>query len=123
MRSLRPHCVVETGVASGVTSAFVLAGLQDNGAGVLHSIDLPPLALRASGGVGTSVPPPLRDRWIYHWGDSRRLLSTVLEQAEEPELFIHDSDHSYERMRWELETAAGRLKPGGWLVVDDAGFH
>ena len=74
-------------------------------------------------GSVASVPPPLRDRWTYHWGDSKRLLSAVLEQAEGMKLFIHDSDHSYESMRWELETAAERLAPGGWLIVDDAGLH
>jgi hypothetical protein len=47
----------------------------------------------------------------------------VLEQIEPPELFVHDSDHSYASMRWELETAGEALAPGGWLVADDAGQH
>lgn len=124
VRSLRPQVVLETGVASGVTSAYALAGLSDNGSGVLHSVDLPPLALYATGGVGVSIPAELRDRWVYHWGDSKRVLPAVLEQVgQNLRLFIHDSDHRYESMRWELETVADVLAPGGWLVVDDAGHH
>ena len=35
--------VVETGVAHGVTSRFILEALERNGRGFLWSIDLPPL--------------------------------------------------------------------------------
>ncbi len=43
MRHLRPKNVVETGVAHGVTSRFILEALKRNGDGHLWSIDLPPL--------------------------------------------------------------------------------
>jgi hypothetical protein len=55
-RSLRPRCVVETGVAYGVTTSYLLAALEANGGGVLHSIDLPPLARRADNYVGLLIP-------------------------------------------------------------------
>jgi hypothetical protein len=41
VRTLQPRVVVETGVASGWSSAHILRALEANGAGVLHSIDLP----------------------------------------------------------------------------------
>jgi len=40
VRHLRPDVVVETGVGGGLSSAFLLKGLQDNQRGRLYSIDL-----------------------------------------------------------------------------------
>jgi predicted O-methyltransferase YrrM len=124
VRAARPEHVVETGVAGGVTSAFVLAALADNGTGRLDSVDLPPLAMVAAGLVGELVPDALRERWSYHWGSSRRLLPGLLAPpAGTLDIFIHDSDHSYEGMRRELEAAWPCLRPGGWLIADDVHHH
>jgi len=41
VRLLKPEKVVETGVAAGVSSAFILEAMDDNGIGTLYSIDLP----------------------------------------------------------------------------------
>lgn len=42
IRIRKPDIVVETGVAQGVSSTFILQALEDNGRGQLYSIDLPP---------------------------------------------------------------------------------
>jgi predicted O-methyltransferase YrrM len=124
VRALRPAVVVETGVAQGISSVFVLAALEDNGQGELHSVDLPPPRMVEADLVGAAIPNELRPRWHYHWGSSRRLLPAVLrEAAGDRRLFIHDSDHSYDNMRWELETAWRALGPGDVLLCDDANFH
>jgi hypothetical protein len=124
VRAVRPAAVIETGVATGVTSAHVLAALADNGSGELHSIDLPPRDIFAAGLVGCRVPPALRARWAYHLGASRRLLAPVLARtAARPRLFIHDSDHAYANMRWELERAWEAFRPGDWLLADDVNRH
>ena len=41
MRRLAPRTVVETGVCNGFSTAFILAALERNGAGELHSLDFP----------------------------------------------------------------------------------
>jgi len=41
IRDTRPSIVVETGVASGVSTAYILQALEDNRKGKLYSIDLP----------------------------------------------------------------------------------
>jgi predicted O-methyltransferase YrrM len=123
VRAERPDVVIETGVATGVTSAYALAALEDNGSGVLHSVDLPPTAFVATGIVGSRVPAALRHRWRYHWGAARRLLPAVLDQTEGRRIFIHDSDHGYRDMRWELEQAWNAMDPGDWLVADDVDLH
>ncbi len=41
VRSLKPETVLETGVASGLASAYILLALRQNKKGKLYSIDLP----------------------------------------------------------------------------------
>ena len=124
VRAVRPRTVVETGVATGVTSAHLLAALRDNGSGTLESIDLPPTDMLADGTVGAAIPEAWKADWRYRWGSARRLLPGVLERAEPgPLVFVHDSDHSYEHMAWEITTAWERLRPGDALISDDVHFH
>lgn len=72
----RPAVVVETGVAMGFTTAVILAAMDENGAGTLESIDLPPLQVDATGFVGNVIPVDLRGRWTLHVG---RLASCCLD--------------------------------------------
>jgi predicted O-methyltransferase YrrM len=124
VRALRPAVVVETGVATGVTSAYALAGLADNRGGELLSVDLPPTRLLTAGLVGAAVPAELRGRWTYELGSARRLLPEILRRTRGAmRIFLHDSDHSYSNMRWELERAWEALAPGGWIVADDVDLH
>jgi predicted O-methyltransferase YrrM len=124
VRGLRPEVVIETGVAHGITSAYLLAGLADNGRGSLHSIDLPSRAMIRSGLVGAAVPNVLRNRWIYHWAPSGRVLPNLLKTtAHQLGLFVHDSDHRYANMRHELELAWNAAPEGAWIVADDVDLH
>jgi predicted O-methyltransferase YrrM len=117
-RRIRARVVVETGVAYGVTSAYVLQALTENDTGVLHSIDLPPLAPNAVSYIGHFVPSHLRARWTLHVGSARRLLLPVL-NACPPDVFIHDSLHTHAHMKWEFEVALRALRPGGIIIADD----
>jgi predicted O-methyltransferase YrrM len=122
-RATRPDAILETGVATGVTSAHLLAALEDNAHGVLHSIDLPPTDMLTAGHVGAAVPPELRRRWVYHWGASRRLLPKLLGRLQGNLMFVHDSDHSYMNMAWEIRTAWHAMSPGSVIVCDDVDLH
>jgi hypothetical protein len=119
VRHLRPWYVVETGVAHGFTSRFILEALERNGEGELHSIDLPPLdpAMRAQ--IGIAVDERLRDRWTLHEGSSRRVLPGLLKSLGGIDLFVHDSRHTERNVRFELDRAWAMLRPGGAIVVDD----
>jgi predicted O-methyltransferase YrrM len=118
-RYLCPQIAVETGVAYGVTSAYILEALADNGRGTLDSIDLPPLARDADGYVGYFIPQELRKRWTLHYGSARRVLPVVLNGAGTIDFFVHDSLHTYSHMKWEFEMALRSLRPGGVLISDD----
>ncbi|MCI4337464.1 MAG: class I SAM-dependent methyltransferase [Thermoplasmata archaeon] len=134
VRSARPDRVVETGVASGISTAIILEALECNGKGQLWSIDLPnydPSGYLNSDGKreavrvpvgrepGWVVPPRLRPRWTLLLGRSSELLASLLSQLGSIEMFFHDSEHSELTMRFEFETAWGALAPGGLLYSDD----
>jgi len=117
-RLLRPRLVVETGVANGVTSAFILRALAENRHGSLHSVDLPPLGGDFHGSVGRLIPDRLRGRWQLHVGSSRRELPKVVD-GNAVDVFLHDSVHTYRTMSWEFATVWPNLRSGGVLLSDD----
>lgn len=142
VRLSRPAHVVETGVASGTSSAFLLRGLDRNASGTLHSIDLPNYddgwVVRMSGrpgGVpgrsivdnrvpegqrsGWAVPDGLRSRWELMLSDTRVGLPTLLERVGPIDLAVHDSDHSPEAILREGTLLWSNLRRGGFLLVDD----
>src|SRR5579863_2368428 len=95
-RLLKPQIVIETGVAYGASSAYMLQALHINGRGTLYSIDLPNSFVPDSAAfVGAAVPARLRSRWKLNLGSSRRLLRHVLREVGGVDLFIHDSLHTY----------------------------
>ncbi len=118
-RLLRPDIVVETGVAYGVTTSFVLKALQLNSRGTLHSVDLPPLGKDADSFVGYLVPKELRDRWVLHRGVSKRVLPNLLPQLKNVDIFIHDSLHTYWNIRLELQIVTPYLSHPAIVIVDD----
>lgn len=117
-RATRPRIVVETGVAYGVTSAFVLKALEMNGSGELWSIDLPPLVEDNRRFQGVLVPHDFRRRWHLLTGASRRLLPAVIRQLGAGiDVFIHDSLHTHRNMLREFRMAWPVLN--GTLISDD----
>jgi methyltransferase family protein len=124
VRHLKPANVVETGVARGFTSRIILEALERNGAGHLWSIDLPPpLHPELHTQIGAAVRDGLRYRWSYIKGSSQRRLPQLLKEIGEIDLFIHDSAHTEDNVRFELDRAWARLKPGGAVIVDDIDYN
>lgn len=118
-RSIRPHIVVETGVAYGVTSAFILKAFEVNQFGELHSIDLPPLARQNDQFVGTLIPDDLKHRWRLHRGSAKKLLPKILPELGEVDIFIHDSLHTYGNMRFEFGAVKPYLNERHAIIADD----
>jgi predicted O-methyltransferase YrrM len=140
VREFQPRVAVETGVCNGVSTAFLLLALDRNGVGELHSIDLPEVAGEeyepgtfwdGKGGAvippgkepGWMVPPALRPRWDLVLGRSQDELPPLLERVGEIDLFMHDSEHSYECMSFEFQTAWAAMRPGGVLIADDVNVN
>jgi methyltransferase family protein len=136
VRSLKPSITVETGVCNGVSTAFLLLALERNGRGELHSIDLPEVAggdyepgTFWKGKQGAAIPPGkepgwmipdgLGKRWRLVLGRSQDELPPLLERLGSIDLFVHDSEHSHECMRFEFDAVWPALREGGALVADD----
>ncbi len=128
VRLEKPRTVVETGVGPGGSSAFILNALHRNGAGTLYSVDLPQdLAsggyrathVPAGFGAGWLIPGRLKGRWRLTVGDARVELAGVLRVAGTVDLFLHDSLHTDEQVRFELETVWPFVRPGGLVLADD----
>lgn len=140
VRTMRPTVIVETGVASGMSSMFILAALAENQRGRLVSIDLPftesdgePMPIIAGTSIekpqwspvppgrepGWLVPLDLRDRWELRLGDARLLLPQVLQEVGPADIFLHDSLHTFDHMLFEFQTAWPQIAPGGLLASDD----
>lgn len=125
---LRPGRVVETGVARGITSRFVLEAFTRAGRGHLWSVDLPPPSNRElHDQIGIAVPRSLRAQWTYVHGSSRRRLPGLLAEVGEIDIFIHDSRHTQRNLLFELDHAWHALRTSGVAVADDVdlncGFH
>jgi predicted O-methyltransferase YrrM len=127
VRAFKPAVVVETGVASGMSSAHILRALAANGSGRLYSIDLPNVQegsiLPQGRTTGWIVPAALRSRWDLQLGDTHELLPKLLTRLDRVDVFLHDSDHSYEAMSFEFEQALAKIEPGGLLMSDDSHLH
>jgi predicted O-methyltransferase YrrM len=121
VRAFKPELIVETGIASGVSSYYILQALKVNGSGTLHSIEIDDRSYLPPGREpGWIVPDSVRDRWRIHIGDARVLLPVVLDELRSVDVFIHDSLHSAEHMKFEFECAYPYLSNGGLLIADDA---
>jgi hypothetical protein len=121
-RIMRPEIVVETGVANGFSSAFILYALEKNGKGKLYSIDLPNQQgqeIRGGRRPGWLVPEELIARWELILGDSKKELPVLCERLKNIDIFYHDSDHSYASMTFEFTNVFENVCSKGLIVSDD----
>jgi len=118
-RHLKPLKIVETGVARGISSAFILDALHKNGEGHLWSIDLPPIRRGWRVEIGSAVPERLWSRWTYIRGSSRRALPPLLEDLDGADMFVHDGLHTAETMTFEFHQVWPYLAKNGVLIADD----
>jgi hypothetical protein len=121
VRAARPRTVIETGVRPGYSTAWILAGLAENGGGTLTSLGPGPSAGRNGGvhdvGVGQFVPPSLRARWTLALGNTPERLRELLGRAGEVDLFFYDNGPELARARFELRAAWEVLSASGILLA------
>jgi len=134
-RELRPEYVIETGVASGISSSFIAAALIENASGTLFSMELPPPANASlplqdgsiyEGAVrpaGWAIPAQIRqeigDRHVLLLQDVREGLPALLNTIPYVDMFVHDDLHTPDHMLWEYELVWPKMRPGGVLASDD----
>ena len=134
VRHLQPNHVLETGVYYGGNTAFILNAMHKNGKGHLISIDYPASTIAKTVDnlrhpeVGDSeqyesdltpgflVPDYLRKSWELIIGDSHQVIPKLDKVFD---IYLHDSEHSYDFVCKEIELAQKLLSPSGLIIVDD----
>jgi predicted O-methyltransferase YrrM len=119
VRLTKPSIIVETGVARGVTTAYILKALNMNQTGHLYSIELPILMPYEWKEIGQLVPESLRQRWTLNFGPGTHKMKKLQENIANIDMFIHDSEHTYSNQLAEYKIASSWLKKGGIIVSDD----
>jgi hypothetical protein len=133
-RLLQPRHVVEVGVSSGVSSAYLLQALARNGRGTLHSIDRPkrppassrrssrPLgpswALPPGRSSGWAVPDALRGRWDLRIGDKKDVIPLLADELDRIDLFVYDVPHDDRTTREEFRRLDPLLVTGAVAIAD-----
>lgn len=115
VRLRAPEVVVETGVANGHSTFFLLKALHANGRGKLHSFDV-------VSGVGKLLKDDDKQRWnlrLLPAKATKSALESQLSKLAPIDLFIHDSDHSYHWQMIELSLALAHVGPNGVIASDD----
>jgi Methyltransferase domain len=131
VRLLRPTHVVEVGVSSGVSSAYLLRALERNGRGTLHSVDLPKTESRPRSrqrnpswsippgrASGWAVPFSLRPRWDLRLGDKKAVLPRVAEVTPSVGLFVYDVPHSEEQAALDFAVVDRGFEEGSVAIAD-----
>lgn len=139
-RLLEPDTVLEIGVANGMSTAYLLAGLEDagsDGKADVYAIDRPLFesAVRerrgAAGLTGGIVPDEKEAGWIasrelrtkyghqYYVGDFIEILGDILADLGSVDLVVYDASKDAKEMQWAYERCIDALNPGGMLLSDD----
>ena len=118
--NLKARNVVETGVGPGTTSYAFLTALKQTG-GKLTSFDLGVKYGDAEKGepVGFVVPEDLKHNWRLITGDSKKTLPSEIVGLGPIDIFMHDSEHTYEHVTFELNTVSRHLSSKFLILVDN----
>ncbi|HVZ62325.1 MAG TPA: class I SAM-dependent methyltransferase [Candidatus Nitrosotalea sp.] len=116
---LKPEKIVETGVAYGSSSMYILQAINENKKGMLYSIDYAFTPWQSKEMIGAAIPDQLRKNWKLVFGPSSQELKKLLTSLDEVDVFFHDSLHTSKNMAFEFETAWLCIKKGGYLISDD----
>lgn len=109
--TIRPNLVVETGVASGISTNVIMHALEKTG-GKLHSFDVDQRCSDIYDGSGD---------WNFHLlkGSLKRSLKSKIKKIGLIDYWIHDSNHGYSWQSFEYQLALEVLAPKGMLISDD----
>ena len=111
----RPAVVLESGGFLGMSSAFLLKALVDEG---LTTAKLYSMEWSEDCDQGALIPNELRSQFV----PLRGKVEDFMRSDELPsfiDMFLHDSSHSYRHMLWEFRQFWPRLRDGGLLVSHD----
>lgn len=117
IRERKPEIVIETGMGSGVSTVSILSAMNDKGK--LVSID-PGLPYgKGDREVGFIIPSSMKSNLVYVKGTSSERLEGVLRTLPRLDVFFHDSDHSYQNVKFELGLVWPKIKENPLILIDN----
>ena len=120
VRKHTPSVIVETGTSMGWSSFMILTAIKNNKTGHLYSFDLDLSEnVKKDGGVGYLVTDDLKNNWTLKIEDTKKGLEPLLKELKVIDMFIHDSEHTYETMMFEYNLSWNYLRKGGIICSDD----
>jgi predicted O-methyltransferase YrrM len=115
----RPAVIVESGGFVGMSSAFLLKALVDEG---VTTAKLYSMEWSEDCDQGALIPDELRSQFV----PLRGKVEDFVRSDELPlsiDMFLHDSSHSYRHMLWEFRQFWPRLRDGGLLASHDVNLN
>jgi predicted O-methyltransferase YrrM len=111
----RPAIMIETGVESGYSTEHFLTAMDAVGVGHLFSCDPAPSGFYVA-------YPIVHPRFTFIQKASQEALDEIFKATGRVDLFLHDSDHSWECQTFEYEWAWQHVRAGGIIASDDTGW-
>jgi len=106
----KPELILEIGTRNGFATRTLLAGLDQNNKGILHSCDIKDCSNRAR------VPEQYKNRWVFHCVNSIDFHKTWNKQID---ILIVDGNHSYDMAKADFYNYEKFVKTGGYIFMHD----
>ena len=106
----KPRLVLETGVSTGYSTKIILEALNKNQNGRLVSTDI-------CHDVGQLVKGMDISRWQLELVGKGQTFKDIVDKHSSIDVFLHDSDHSYENMKYEFDCVKNKVKK--YILSDD----
>jgi predicted O-methyltransferase YrrM len=117
IRNQHPMHVVEIGTFRGGTTEVISRAVFANGSGVIHTIG--PFDSDLFPPVFAHWPPELRAQVTFYPIDSMVYFMEMERLCIRPSLVFVDGMHDYEFASFDIQCAARRLTPGGFIFIDN----
>lgn len=116
---IRPRLSIETGLAYGYSTLFVLGSMIREGYG--HHIALDPFQQESWGGVGAAHAAALGvgERFTFLSEDSSTALTRMAAEGTRAQWIFVDGDHRYDGAFLDFTLGARLLDVGGVIILDD----
>lgn len=131
IRNVRPERVLELGFAHGTSACYMAAALQENGGGLVTTIDHVRAKLRQPNifalieqtGLGSFIEPLFCER-SYTWTLMELIEQNTLNGRTIPifDFVFIDGGHTWDSDGFSFLLADRLLKPGGWILFDDVNW-
>lgn len=117
IRNQQPEHVVEIGTYKGGTSETLGRALVANGRGSLHTLS--PFDAERFSAISPRWPQKLREAITYYPINSMEFFIKADAQKLSLDLVLVDGNHDYEFANFDIQAAARRMTPGGFIFVDN----